>query len=348
MGDEAERGICAIIDMTKEECNAINHFYEWDRQMEWVTDESNPNGGFCKKRDSSWHEAGIYIHGHTENMQEDCEKVFEAMKGACVDTTMPNGRYFSSSESDCTGANESWFSFEGRSIGGYRLVTQSMWRYSAEEDRWVETLVEGDKEKCILQKECNWDPSNRITGGDEALCLDPRPLESTTYPRASFEDDDGKRMTCLQCWGNHCQDFWAASPPVCAVSPWEQDDCEARSGGGPGNLPPVSAIEVDGHDSHMKCRRDFKTVSECLPSDFCPLPWDTDDHWDEWLHHCAESGCWDLSKNEQSCHYDEATGISFGWRQEYRNGTGACRVEYDHQDDMSYSDNKQFCESNGE
>ena len=199
VGEEAENGICAIIDITKEDCLSINHVWDWSRQMEWVVDDTNELGGFCKKRNAYWD--GIHIHGHTENVQEECEAIILGMQGACTDSTMPNGVHHFKSESDCTGETETWHSFASHAVGGYRLASQKIHILEETSGNWVEAVRHGDRDKCTLQTTCNWDPDNRITAGDRDLCLEPSPLETTTYPQASFEED-GKRMACLQCWGS--------------------------------------------------------------------------------------------------------------------------------------------------
>jgi len=338
VGEEAEQGICAIIDITKEECLAINYKDEWSRLMEWVEDETNVNGGFCKKKYS--HFGSIHIHGHTDDVQEECQAIFASMQGACI-----NSSYFKS-QSECTGENESWVDFTDHVIAGYRLVSMKVYALEEVSGNWKESVRLGEKEKCTLQTSCNWDPDNRITNGDRELCLDPSPLETTTYPQASFEED-GKHMTCLQCWGSRCEDFWYSSPSICAVSPHNHDDCAENSGGGPNNDQPVVMLDRDGHDSHIKCRRaDLKTESECLP-EFCPIASPEDmNPWEDMLHHCAESSCWDLNRNKDECNYDDTTEISFHWRPEYQSGNGACRVDYDHKEGKGFEE-RSSCESHG-
>ena len=121
VGEEAESGICAIIDITKEDCLSINRVWDWSRQMEWVVDDTHELGGFCKKRNAYWD--GFHIHGHTENVQEECEAIVLGMQRACTDSTMPNGVHQFKPESECTGETETWQSFASHVVGGYRLVS---------------------------------------------------------------------------------------------------------------------------------------------------------------------------------------------------------------------------------
>ena len=79
-------------------------------------------------------------------------------------------------------------------------------------------------------------------------------------------------------------------------------DCAGQSGGGPDNLPAVTAIsatEVHGSMGHAKCRRlDLTTKEDCLDQTVCPIPttnnWGGDEHWG-----CAEPFCYDHTKTDQ-------------------------------------------------
>ena len=164
VGEEAESGICAIIDITKEDCLSINRVWDWSRQMEWVVDDTHELGGFCKKRNAYWD--GFHIHGHTENVQEECEAIVLGMQGACADSTMPNGVHQFKPESECTGETETWHSFASHVVGGYRLVSQKIHVLEETSGNWVEAVRHGERDKCTLQTTCNWDPDNRITTGD--------------------------------------------------------------------------------------------------------------------------------------------------------------------------------------
>ena len=57
--------------------------------------------------------------------------------------------------------------------------------------------------------------AGRYTGGNETLCLDPAsgPLvDNQNLRSAVFEDGIGNKMACLQCWGQHCEEFHASTP----------------------------------------------------------------------------------------------------------------------------------------
>ena len=132
--------------------------------MEWVVDDTRELGGFCKKRNAYWD--GFHIHGHTENVQEECEAIVLGMQGACTNSTMPNGVHQFKPESECTGETETWHSFASHVVGGYRLVSQKIHVLEETSGNWVEAVRHGERDKCTLQTTCNWDPDNRITAGD--------------------------------------------------------------------------------------------------------------------------------------------------------------------------------------
>lgn len=346
-GETGKSGWCTV-DITKAECQSLSDDKAgWENSFVWIedTNTATADDGYCRKK-YNWHQASnTHVHEHLsdEAAQTGCQTIFTSMGGACTksDGNPPHPMHTDQTACTSAGGTYSWVSFTGKTYQWHRLNPRTIWKQTNGE--WSREAVAGNQQKCLLEKACNWDVHGRFTGGDETKCLQATNLQvngqNVILPASTFEDSGSNKMACVRCWGQHCDSFEAATPPLCAIAPHEDGDCAAKSGGGPDSLSPVTAVtsEIYGDGGHYKCRRDsvapgggvLNTQSTCLDQRVCPLPARMEWQWenDPYVRNCEESLCYsETPSNAGEC--TTALGATYNgeWRTNYKGGAGLCIV----------------------
>jgi len=193
--------------------------------------------------------------------------------------------------------------------------------------------------------------SSRYTNGNATKCLTVKDLvyngQPVHLPGAEMQEN-GKKMACLQCWGDWCHPFHGSQDPVCSVGSW--DDSCSETGGGPDNLAAVARLEGEIHSmaSWARCRRDnLKTESTCIDQRICPKParFEHQHESDPWIHNCNQRFCYNASAtSNEDCYNNLGPNTHGYWMEGWRAGAGLCNV-YWH--GSSHISTRAICEGAG-
>mmetsp|Transcript_32526 Transcript_32526/g.79354 ORF Transcript_32526/g.79354 Transcript_32526/m.79354 type:complete len:2453 (-) Transcript_32526:242-7600(-) len=351
-----ESDMWCVIDVPEATCKMYTDWEAGSQTLQWIADPAG--GGYCKRR---WSMPGLDDLDDDQALQQ-CTQAF-ANPGFVCDKQEAMG----STPQACQASGGTPLTTSGLTVSVHRLRTSGILDWD-DNGNPVSTTLMGDEAKCTMQKVCNWDRDGMLTGGDLSKCLTAENLQmggqNVTIPTASFVDSSNpnKKMACLQCWGDWCYPWYAATPAICAVVPWRGSDeqwCTTNSGGGPDGLPAASFVSgMTGIGGHMMCRRDsLDSIDTCLDTRVCPVPEKTkwQQEGDTWTYNCAESLCIHMSATKEECEQSFYAGppsnlTMFGaWRPKWKQGSGLCHVYGAMDDTWNWHslDSKSTCEGVG-
>lgn len=325
-GGQAAAAWCTV-QVTKAQCQSAMSSFDWSRRLVWIDDTSTAAAadGYCRLNE--FHDGWRSELTDAELLQR-CQQTVQNLGGVCPGLN---------THADATSCGGTWITFNHATAAAHRLQTGKIGFMNETSGNWEHAIVPGSQVKCELEKQCNWDPDGRYTGGDQTKCLQATGLtynnQAVTISSASFVDSNGNKMACLQCWGQRCENFHPSRAPICAVAAWDdRTTCAAASGGGDGGtgtLAAVTAVTYEGMGSHYACRRDtLSTQAACLTSNFCPTParqaWQ--DSNDPWIRNCEQPLCYDPTKTDQAACEAQENNVHREWRSTYKAGSGACIV----------------------
>eukprot|EP00946_MAST-07B_sp_MAST-7B-sp1_P004374 g4374.t1 len=239
---DAITGWCTI-GLTEAECNSASP-HDWQTALKWIENthtDKDTVPGYCKKKHNFANvgSQSFHIHAHTENPDQVCSDMFDALGGFCAVDSWP----IPNDETTCTNAGGNWQTFSGKAKKWYPLASAMTEVFDPDTERFNRVTVEGDPVKCEMESSCNWDPNNGFAGGNKTLCLDPS-LISDNNKKSRIEDlvdSDGDKATCMRCYGASCEEFHDAAPAICAVRPHSDRSASSsgQTGGGPDDLDKV-------------------------------------------------------------------------------------------------------------